>query len=126
MSSGLEGFPLFPDESCLGLGLLAECSLFQEMVEIGSDARCDHGYLHGVLIVEVEVEELVPLAYIYTIMVAFQGVSIFLILVAFSKQVRDAYAKWWMSKVNESDFLSKYFSTSLSQQTVSFRPPSLP
>ena len=74
-------------------------------------------WIFGVLIVEVE--ELVPLAYIYTIMVAFQGVFIFLILVAFSKQVRDAYAKWWMAKVNESDFLSKYFSASLSPKSVS-------
>ena len=74
-------------------------------------------WIFGVLIVEVE--GLVPLAYIYTIMVAFQGVFIFLILVAFSKQVRAAYAKWWMAMVNESDFLSKYFSTSLSLQSVS-------
>ena len=68
-------------------------------------------WILGVFIVEVE--ELVPFAYIYTFMVAFQGVSIFLILVVFSQQVRDAYAKWWKEKVNESDFLSKYFSPSL-------------
>jgi hypothetical protein len=69
-------------------------------------------WIFGVLIVEVE--ELIPLAYIYTILVAFQGVFIFLILVVFSKQVRDAYVKLWRAKVNESDLLSKYFSPSLS------------
>ena len=68
-------------------------------------------WILGVFIVEVE--ELIPFAYIYTFMVAFQGVSIFLILVVLSQQVRDAYAKWWKEKVNESDFLSKYFSPSL-------------
>ena len=57
----------------------------------------------------MEVEELVPLAYIYTIMVAFQGLLIFLIFVVLSKQVREAYAKCWREKVNKSDFLSRYF-----------------
>ena len=69
-------------------------------------------WIFGVLIVEVEA--LLPLAYIYTILVAFQGFFIFLIYVVFSKQVRDAYAQWWRAKVNESDFLSKYFSTTTS------------
>ena len=64
-------------------------------------------WILGVLVVEVE--ELVPLAYIYTIMVAFQGLFIFLIFVVLSKQVREAYAKCWRAKVNESDILSKYF-----------------
>ena len=64
-------------------------------------------WILGVLIVEVE--ELVPLAYIYTIMVAFQGLFIFLIFVMLSKQVREAYTKCWRAKVNESDILSKYF-----------------
>ena len=66
-------------------------------------------WIIGVLIVEVE--ELLPLAYIYTIMVAFQGLAIFLIFVVFSKKVRHTYAKWWRTKVNKSDFLSKYFSS---------------
>ena len=64
-------------------------------------------WILGVLIVEVE--ELVPLAYIYTIMVAFQGLFIFLIFVVLSKQVGEAYTKCWRAKVNESDILSKYF-----------------
>ena len=64
-------------------------------------------WIFGVLIVEVEA--LLPLAYIYTILVAFQGLWIFLIFVLFSPQVRDAYKKWWRAKVNESDFLSKHF-----------------
>ena len=50
-------------------------------------------WIVGVLIVEVEA--LVPLAYIYTIMVAFQGLFIFLLYVLLSKQVRDAYTNWW-------------------------------
>ena len=58
-------------------------------------------WIFGVLIVEVE--KLVPKAYIYTIMVAFQGLFIFFIFVVFS---REAYAKCWRAKVNESDFLS--------------------
>ena len=74
-------------------------------------------WIFGVLIVEVE--KLVPLAYIYTILVAFQGVFIFLIFVVFSKQVREAYAKWWKVKVNESDFLSKIFGEKLSTSTKS-------
>ena len=69
-------------------------------------------WIFGVLIVEVE--ELLPLAYIYTIMVAFQGLFIFLIFVVFSKQVREAYAKSWRAKVNESDFLTRYFGFSIS------------
>ena len=68
-------------------------------------------WIFGVLIVEVE--ELVPLAYIYTIMVAFQGLFIFLIFVVFSKQVREAYAKRWRAKVNESAILSRYLGSSV-------------
>ena len=48
-------------------------------------------WIIGVLIVEVE--ELVPLAYIYTIMVAFQGVWIFFIFVVLQEQVRSNYHK---------------------------------
>ena len=47
----------------------------------------------------VEVKELVPLAYIYTIMVAFQGLFIFLIFVAYPKEVRDAYVKLWRNDI---------------------------
>ena len=64
-------------------------------------------WIVGVLIVEVKA--LLPLAYIYTILVAFQGLWIFIIFVLLSKQVREAYTKWWRAKVNESDFLSKHF-----------------
>ena len=59
----------------------------------------------------MEVDELVPLAYIYTIMVAFQGLFIFLIFVVLSKQVREAYTKCWREKVNKSDILNRYFGT---------------
>ena len=61
----------------------------------------------------MEVEELIPLAYIYTILVAFQGLFIFVIFVCMSKNVREAYSKWWRIKVNESDLLSKYFGDKL-------------
>ena len=54
-------------------------------------------WIVGVLIVEVE--KLVPLAYIYTIMVAFQGLFIFLIFVAYPKEVRDAYGKLWRNNI---------------------------
>ena len=45
-------------------------------------------WIFGVLIVEVE--QLLPLAYIYTILVAFQGLLIFLLFVVLSSQVRGA------------------------------------
>ena len=70
-------------------------------------------WIVGILIVEVDY--LLPLAYIYTIMVAFQGLAIFLIFVVLSKRVRDAYAKWWRLKVNKSNFLNKYFTDSLTR-----------
>ena len=55
-------------------------------------------WIFGVLIVEVK--EVVPLAYIYTIMVAFQGLFIFLLFVAYPKEVRDVYAKLWKKKLS--------------------------
>ena len=61
----------------------------------------------GVLVFEVPA--LLPLAYIFTIFVTFQGVAIFVIFVLLSKQVRDEYTKWWKVKVAESDILSKHF-----------------
>ena len=57
-------------------------------------------WIVGVLIVDVE--ELLPLAYIYTIMVAFQGVWIFLIFVVFENKVREGYAKIWKGKFKAS------------------------
>ena len=68
-------------------------------------------WIMGLLVVEVD--ELIPLAYIYTILVAFQGLFIFLMYVVFSKVVHQAYIKWWKAKVNKSDLLSKYFGQSL-------------
>ncbi len=61
----------------------------------------------GVLVFEVP--ELLPLAYIFTVFVAFQGLAIFIFFVPLSKQVREAYSKWWKVKVAESDILSKHF-----------------
>ncbi len=77
-------------------------------------------WIFGVLVVEVEA--LLPLTYIYTIMVAFQGLFIFIIFVCMSKSIREAYSKWWKAKVNESDILNKYFGnnfSSLSSKNVS-------
>ena len=54
-------------------------------------------WIIGLLVVEIDV--LAPLAYIYTIMVAFQGLFIFLVLVVFSKAVRNDYVKWITSKI---------------------------
>ena len=64
-------------------------------------------WIIGLLVIKVE--ELCPLAYIFTIFVAFQGLFIFFIFVLLSKQVKENYAKWWKAKVAESDFLSKHF-----------------
>ena len=61
-------------------------------------------WIVGVLVVEVK--ELVPLAYIYTIMVAFQGLFIFLIFVAYPKEVRDAYVKLWRNDIKTLDIFT--------------------
>ena len=64
-------------------------------------------WLMGVLVLNVNA--LLPVAYIFTILVAFQGVFIFFLFVVFSKQVQEACSKWWKSKVVESEFLSRHF-----------------
>ena len=61
-------------------------------------------WILGVLIVKIE--DLVPLAYIYTFMVAFQGCFIFLLFVVFSKVVRRAYAQCFKCKVYGSKYSS--------------------
>ena len=65
-------------------------------------------------IILVVSEGLLFLVYIYTIMVAFQGVFIFFLYVILSKSVKDAFTKWWRVRVNESDTLNKYFGEKLS------------
>ena len=62
-------------------------------------------WIFGVLIVEVE--ELVPLAYIYTIMVAFQGLFIFLIFVVFPKEVREVYVKLCKNNIKTFDIFTE-------------------
>ena len=57
-------------------------------------------WIIGVLIVARK--ELVPLAYIYTTMVAFQGVWIFVIFVVVNKKVREDFSKRWRSQIKES------------------------
>ena len=65
-------------------------------------------WIIGVLVIEVEA--LLPLAYIFTIFVAFQGLFIFVIFVLLSKQVRENYTKWWKSKnMPGLDFFSRHF-----------------
>ena len=70
-------------------------------------------------IILVVTEGLLFLVYIYTIMVAFQGVFIFLLYVILSKAVKDAVTKWWTVQVNESDILNKYFGEKLSSISAS-------
>jgi len=63
-------------------------------------------WIMGLLVVSLEI--LVPLAYIYTLLVTFQGLLIFLIFIVFSKVVRDAFKKCWRIRVKESDIWYKY------------------
>ena len=75
-------------------------------------------WIIGVLVIEVD--ELFPLAYIFTIFVAFQGPFIFILFVLLQKSVRESYTKWWKATVSESDYLSKYFGqTNLTSTLVS-------
>ena len=46
----------------------------------------------------VEIEQLLPLAYIFTIVAAFQGVSMYMMLVWLTKSVRDELIKWIVNK----------------------------
>ena len=63
-------------------------------------------WILGVLVLNVPA--LLPLAYIYTIMMAFQGLAIFLSLVAFQQPVRNEYIKWWKNKVQSPhEYLTK-------------------
>ncbi len=71
----------------------------------------------GILVFEVPA--LLPLAYIFTIFVAFQGVAIFVIFVPLSKQVREAYSKWWRVKVAESDILRHFSDWSFKSKSKS-------
>ena len=66
-------------------------------------------WIIGVVVIDSKIDALLPLAYIFTIFVAFQGLFIFVIFVLLSKQVRENYIKWWKAKVAESDFLSRHF-----------------
>ena len=64
-------------------------------------------WIFGLLVLDYPGAEV--LAFIYVILVGFQGTFIFLLFVVFSKAVREAYVKFWDDKVRESDILSKYF-----------------
>ena len=61
----------------------------------------------GVLVFEVPA--LLPLAYIFTIFVAFQGVAIFIFFVLLDKPVRDACLKMWKLKVKRSEIFVRCF-----------------
>ena len=56
-----------------------------------------------------EIPALLPLAYIFTIFVAFQGVAIFVLFVLLDKPVKEAYSKWWKVEVKRSEVLSRIF-----------------
>ena len=73
-------------------------------------------WILGIVIVEEDL--LVPLAYLYILIVAFQGTFIFLVFVVFSKAVREAYRMWWRNKVMEYDFLSKFFGDSFNNSNT--------
>ena len=64
----------------------------------------------GVLVFEVPA--LLPLAYIFTIFVAFQGVAIFILFVILDKPVREAYSKWWKVNAKRSDVFTRFFGNS--------------
>ena len=76
-------------------------------------------WIFGVLIVEVQA--LVPLAYIYTILVAFQGVIIFILFVVLDSKVRGDCTKAWRSTVKQPDLLSRNFRSSSKSTSVSLR-----
>ena len=61
-------------------------------------------WIAGILIIKVDT--LLPLAFVYTIMIAFQGLFIFIIFVVWSKSVREAYIKWWRANISRSELLS--------------------
>ena len=73
-------------------------------------------WILGVVIVEVDA--LLPLAYIYSILVAFQGLWIFLIFVAFPKQVREEYLKLWRTKVKTSETFSIFLGEKKTTSTL--------
>ena len=64
-------------------------------------------WIVGVLVFEVPA--LLPLAYIFTIFVAFQGVAIFVLFVLLDKPVREAYSKWWKARVKRSEVIRRIF-----------------
>ncbi|XP_064383019.1 adhesion G protein-coupled receptor L1-like isoform X2 [Halichondria panicea] len=64
----------------------------------------------GVLVIG---DNLIAVAFIFTIFVAFQGVIIFIVLVPLSKQVRKAFFMWSRDRVNSSSFLSLHFGDKL-------------
>lgn len=68
-------------------------------------------WIVGVMIVEVE--GLVPLVYVYNILVAFQGVWIFSLFVVFDQQVQEGCAKLWKTKVKKSDLFGGFKNTGI-------------
>ena len=87
------------------------CSWLKSMVSLSVIMGLT--WLLGLLIVEEKIivgsKVVVPLAYIFTLMMALQGIFIFLIFILFSRVVQEAYIKCWRTKVNESEVLSKIF-----------------
>ena len=72
-------------------------------------------WIMGVLVLEVDA--LYPVAYIFTIAIAFQGLAIFLSLVVFQKSIRDEYMKCCLKQTNK--LTSSFEASSTAKVTVS-------
>ena len=75
-------------------------------------------WIVGILIFD----ELKFVAFIYPVLVGFQGFFIFLIFVVFSKAVREAYRKCWKAKISESRLLSKVFKSRTLSSNMASNP----
>ena len=76
-------------------------------------------WIVGVLIFD---DKLKFLAFIYPVLISFQGLFIFLVFVVFSKTVRDAYRKCWSAKVSESKLLSNAFKSRTLSSNMASNP----
>ena len=72
-------------------------------------------WIFGVLIILDR--SLLAFVYVYTILVAFQGLLIFILFVLLSQSVQEAIKTCWRVNVNQSDFLNKYFGEKMSTST---------
>ena len=73
-------------------------------------------WIFGILVVD---KALLPLAYIHSVLVAFQGLFIFLSTIAFQKAVRDEYLNCFKRNIKKPDRLSKFLTESSNASTSS-------